>query len=185
MDRRHRKKLPAIWLMTDERVGDAALLAAVARLPKGRAGIVFRHYRTAGAGRRALFDQVALIARRRRLMLMLAGPAWQAQLWGADGWHGRDGARAARPLFHSVPVHDVREMRAALSGGADMLFLSPLFPTRSHPEGRTLGRVRFAALARQAGGRPVMALGGMQPAHRRMLRGIGAAGWAAIDGLSG
>jgi thiamine-phosphate pyrophosphorylase len=169
--------------MTDERVGDAALLAAVARLPKGRAGIIFRHYRTEPGARRALFDAVRAIARRRRLALMLAGTARQAAAWQADGWHGRDARRAERPMRHSVPVHDAREMVAAGRGRADMVLLSPLFPTRSHPGAASLGRVRFAALARRAM-MPVIALGGVKPTHRYGLSGLGAAGWAAIDGLS-
>lgn len=182
MQRCHRKKPPMIWLMTDERVGEGALLAAAARLPVGKAGIIFRHYRTPKAERRALFDRIARIARARRLVLMLGGTAAQAQAWRADGWHGRDVRRAGRPLLHSVPAHDAREVRMA-THGVDILFLSPLFPTRSHPGGRTLGRVRFSALAGQAVV-PVIALGGVRPAHRRMLRGVGAVGWAAIDGLS-
>ena len=72
---RHRKKLPGLWRMTDERVKDASLLAAAARLPRGRAGIVFRHYRTEAVNRRALFEALRVIARRRRLVLMLAGDA--------------------------------------------------------------------------------------------------------------
>src|SRR3546814_9381748 len=79
MQRRYRKKLPTIWLMTDERIGESALLAAIDRLPKGRAGVIFRHYRTAAAERRALFDRVARMARRRRLVLMLGGTAAQAR----------------------------------------------------------------------------------------------------------
>lgn len=181
---RHRKNMPLIWLMTDERIGDAALLAAVARLPRGRAGVIFRHYRTEPGARRALFDAVRAIARRRRLMLMLAGTAREAAAWAADGWHGRDARRAARPMRHSAPVHDAREMVAARRGGADMVLLSPLFPTRSHPDAASLGRVRFAGLTRGAT-MPVVALGGVRAEHERMLRGIGAAGWAAIDGLAG
>ena len=179
---RHRKNMPLIWLMTDERIGEAALLAAVARLPRGRAGIIFRHYRTAPGARRALFDAVRAIARRRRLTLLLAGTARQAAAWAADGWHGRDVRRAARPMRHSAPVHDAREMVAARRGGADMVLLSPLFPTRSHPGGASLGRVWFAKLARGAD-MPVIALGGVKREHGRMLRTMGAAGWAAIDGL--
>ncbi|WP_313802741.1 thiamine phosphate synthase [Sphingobium sp.] len=183
MQRRHRKKLPMIWLMTDERVGEAALLAAVARLPVGKAGVVFRHYRTSRRKRRALFDQVARVARSRRLVLMLGGTASQAQGWGADGWHGRDSRVAGKALLHSMPVHDEREMLAALRDGADLVFLSPLFSTRSHPGAFPLGKVRFANLARLSDV-PVMALGGVRVAHRAMLKGIGASGWAAIDGLS-
>ncbi|MBJ7444837.1 MAG: thiamine phosphate synthase, partial [Sphingobium sp.] len=81
-------------------------------------------------------------------------------------------------------VHDAREMVAARRGGADMVLLSPLFPTRSHPGGASLGRVRFAALAQRAM-MPVVALGGVTREHGRMLRAIGAVGWAAIDGLAG
>ncbi|MES2175749.1 MAG: thiamine phosphate synthase [Pseudomonadota bacterium] len=183
MDRRHRKKLPALWLMTDERVDAAALLAAAARLPKGRGGIVFRHYRTEPAQRRALFAALRSIARRRRLVLLLAGSARDAAAWRADGAHGRDSRGVARPLVRSRAVHDEREAATARRVGADMCFVSPLFPTRSHVGAETLGRVRFAALARQIDA-PVMALGGMRRRHRPMLNAIGADGWAAIDGLT-
>lgn len=185
MTRRHRKNMPTIWLMTDERIGNAALLAAVARLPKGRGGIVFRHYRTDTNARRALFDAVRAIARRRRLTLLLAGDARMAAAWRADGWHGR-GARngTARPLLHSAPIHDLRERIAAQRARADLVFLSPLFPTRSHPGAPSLGPLRFAALA-QGATLTVMALGGVTPAHRHRLKAIGADGWAAIDGLTG
>ncbi|WHO39078.1 thiamine phosphate synthase [Sphingobium sp. AP49] len=182
MHARHRKKLPGLWLMTDERVADAQLLAAAARLPRGLAGIVFRHYRTEPVKRRALFEALRTIARRRRLVLMLAGDARAATAWRADGWHGRDGRRASRQLIHSLAAHDAQEIEAATR--ADMVFLSPLFPTRSHPGAGALGRGGFAALARQAKA-PVIALGGVRAKHRHLLRGIGAAGWAAIDGLTG
>ena len=181
MDARHRKNPPLLWLMTDERVDMATLIAAARRLPKGAAGIVFRHYRTPPPERRALFAQLRGIARRRRLVLLLAGPARQAAAWRADGAHGHDPRRVSRPLLRSQPVHDEREALAARH--ADIAFVSPLFPTRSHPGGRALGPVRFAALARRV--EPlVVALGGVGPHHRHRLRGIGAAGWAAIDGLT-
>jgi thiamine-phosphate pyrophosphorylase len=181
MDRRHRKKLPGIWLMTDERVEAAALLAAAARLPKGGGGIVFRHYRTEPAQRRALFEALRAIARRRRLVLLLAGSARQAAAWRADGAHGRDVRGMARPLLRSRAVHDAPE--AVTARGADFCFVSPLFPTRSHPGAGALGPLRFAALARRVDA-PVVALGGVRRGNRPMLRGIGADGWAAIDGLT-
>lgn len=183
MTSRHRKNLPALWLMTDERLPVAALLAAAGRLPKGRAGIVFRHYRTAPPERRALFEALRGIARRRRLVLMLAGPVRHAAGWRADGAHSRDLRRATRGLLKSHPVHDAREAVAARRAGADLCFVSPLFATRSHPGGRPLGPVRFAALARQVRA-PVMALGGVRAVHAGRLGSLGATGWAAIDGLS-
>lgn len=184
MSRRYAKNLPSIWLMTDERIAPDALLRAVASLPRGKAGIIFRHYRTAPKARRALFDRLLAVARRRRLPIFLAGPAGRAKAWGANGWHGPTRSSGGWPLLHSMAVHDARDLEAAERAGADLIFVSPLFPTRSHPDGRALGRVRFAALARGAS-IAVMALGGVRMEHGRQLRGLGASGWAAIDGLMG
>ena len=169
---RRRHSLPKLWMMTDERQGEG-LLGAVARLPRG-AGIVFRHHGLAEAERRALFEQVKAIARRRRLVLLLAGSAAQARAWGAAGSHGRGRGFALR----TAPAHNLREIRAAESAGAALLFLSPVYPTRSHPGAKALGPARFTLLARRAR-IPVVALGGMGPERARRLRG--AYGWAGID----
>ena len=166
--------LPRQWLMTDERLGDA-LLRAVERLPPD-AGIVFRHHSLAEERRRALFEQVRRAARARRLLLLLAGPADQARAWGADGSHGRGPGEGLR----SAPAHSFTEIRAAERAKADLVFLSPVFATRSHPEARPLGLARFAWLARRTE-LPVIALGGMDAALGRRLASFGAYGWAAIE----
>jgi len=64
----------------------------------------------------------------------------------------------------------------------DCLFLSPLFPTQSHPGAPTLGALRWAALARGLPA-PCMALGGITPARRGAVPRC-AAGVAAIGGLA-
>jgi thiamine-phosphate pyrophosphorylase len=170
MVRRHPP--PRVWLMTDERLGDG-LLAAIERLPRG-GGIVFRHYSLPEAERRPLFDQVKAMARHRRLMLLLSGAAPQARAWGADGSHGRGRGTG----FRSAPVHNLSEIRAAERAGADLLFLSPVHATRSHPGAAPLGAARFTLLARQTR-LPVVALGGMNTERAQDLRG--AYGWAGID----
>ncbi len=174
MSKRHHS-LPRIWLMTDERLGDA-LLPAIRALPRG-AGIIFRHYATPPAARRQLFDQVRALARTRRLMLILAGLPHQAQAWRADGSHGRHRGAV------TAPVHNLAELKAAQKAGAKLLFLSPVFATRSHPGGRPLGRQRFAGLCQKAH-IPVIALGGMTATRFRQVKSLGAYGWAAIDGLT-
>jgi thiamine-phosphate pyrophosphorylase len=168
-----RQPLPRLWLMTDERL---PLFVALERLPAG-AGIVFRHYSLAEPERRALFEQVQLLARQRRQVLLLAGRAEQAQAWGADGNHGRGPAYG----LHSAPVHGLAEIRAAEREGADLLFLSPVFATRSHPEAKPLGPAKFNLLARRAS-LPVIALGGMNAVRARRVRE--AYGWAGIDAWS-
>ncbi len=174
-----RSRLPRQWLMTDERISTQALIGAVERLPRG-AGIVFRHYGLAPSARRALFEKLRKPARKRRLILLLAGSPRQAVAWKADGWHGPSAGLRMRRMIHSAPAHAIREVRYAERGGADLLFLSPVHATRSHPAAKALGRVRFGLL-RQKARRPVIALGGMTPKRAEALRAMGIHGWAAID----
>jgi thiamine-phosphate pyrophosphorylase len=175
-----RQPLPRLWLMTDERMGDA-MWVALDRLPRG-AGVIFRHYGLAGDARRSLFERVRRITRRRGLLLLLAGTPHQAVAWRADGAHGRSPhRRVARPLIRTAPAHDRRELHAATG---DAVLLSPAFPTRSHPEARSLGPVRFGLLAREVRA-PVIALGGMDGRRFGRLALLGAYGWAAIDAWIG
>jgi len=149
-----RQPLPRLWLMTDERQG-AALWEALERLPKG-SGVVFRHYRLAPAERRKLFERVKRVAKRRRLLLLAGG-------------------RGNGP---SASAHNLRELKTAERRGAALVFLSPAFPTRSHPGEPALGPVRFGLIARHARV-PVIALGGLDARKARRLPHI--YGWAGID----
>ena len=170
--------IPAIWLVSDAR-NDAGLELALARLPRG-SGLIYRHYHLAPEERRARFDRLAALARRRGHTVVLAGTAAEARARRADGAYGSP-ARLARGAvtLRLVTAHSLAEIGAARRARADAILLSPVFATRSHPGARTLGPLRFRSIAARAGV-PVAALGGMDgPRARR----IGATGWAAIDGL--
>jgi thiamine-phosphate pyrophosphorylase len=170
---RRRHPIPRLWLMTDPRMGDE-LWAALERLPRG-AGVVFRHYEWPDDERRVLLRAVAKVARRRRLILLATDG-----LARVDGSHNR---RAARGLC-SRSAHDRRDIVAAERGGADLVFVSPVFATRSHPGARALGVVRFGLMIR--GARiPIIALGGMTARRARRLAGLGVHGWAGIDAWVG
>ena len=174
------KTLPALWLISDAR-NDAGLERALARLPRG-SGLVYRHYHLEGPERLARFRALRRIARARGHRIVLADSALTAREWGADGIYGSPRALypRRRGLLHLATAHGMAELGLAARLGADAALLSPVFPTRSHPGGASLGPVRFRLLARQSRV-PVIALGGMTP-HR--ARALGWARWAAIDGLS-
>jgi thiamine-phosphate pyrophosphorylase len=165
--------------MTDERMGDR-LWSALARLPRG-SGVVFRHHATEPDARRLLFRAVRRIARRRRLLLVLAGDLRTARAWRADGVHGRTRTRVPPQMVHTSSAHNGRELAV---GRPDLVFVSAVFATRSHPGAAPLGSLRFAMLAHRAAG-PVIALGGMDRHRFRRLMPLGAYGWAAIDAWSG
>ena len=161
--------------MTDERGGDPAALARA--LPKG-AAIVFRHHATPESDRARLFERVRRVARRRRLVLLLAGTPAQAQAWGADGAHHRS-VLPSRGL-RSVAVHNQRELALAVRVGADLVFVSPVFATRSHPGMRSLGVARFGLLIGKQR-QHAIALGGLNYNSFKKLRRMQTHGWAAID----
>jgi thiamine-phosphate pyrophosphorylase len=166
-------------MMTDERQGNS-LFRALNRLPEG-GGVVFRHHSLAESGRRRLFEKVHSLARGRGLVLMLAGEPELAAAWGAHGSHGLCGGRASAPgLLRSVPVHSLAELKGSEGAGADFVFLSPVFPTRSHPGVPGLGPAGFAAIAAEARV-PVIALGGMNANNARSLSELNMYGWGGID----
>ncbi|WP_299321551.1 thiamine phosphate synthase [Parasphingopyxis sp.] len=173
--------LPRLWMMTDERQGES-LWPALKALPRG-SGVIARHYSLAPRQRRRLIARIRKIARARRLVLIVAGSAKLARSVRADGFHRRTGHRTPRDLLRTVAVHNQIELRLAERIGANLVFLSPIFPTDSHPGGRTLGRVHFGQLATRSH-IPVIALGGMDAARARSLRTLGLYGWAAIGALT-
>ena len=149
-----RQSVPREWLVADRRLGER-LWHAIERLPRGSGVLLL--YRHLPKGERArLVARIKKVARRRGLKV-------------ADEAAGE-----------AVRVHDIREVRRAGAARIPLLFLSPLFPTRSHPEWRPLPRLRAAGMARLARV-PVIALGGMDSAKFRRLRRLGFHGWAGID----
>ena len=173
---------PAVWLFTDAR-NDHSLERTIAALPRG-CGIVFRHYHLSPKARKERFRTIKTLAQRADHILLLADSPALARQWGADGVHGRQWSRSqTMGLVHSAPVHNAREMRQAHQIGADLLFLSPAFGTRSHPGQKPLHRVQLRRLIQMAQ-KPVLLLGGVNKRNFGRMSDLGAQGWAAIDGLT-
>ena len=151
---------PRQWLMTDERIGDR-LWEAIDHLPFGRGGVVFRHYSLSEEVRLKLGIAIAAAARRRELVLAVAGSARLAEQLGAALRHN-PAEPADLPI--SLSVHDEAEAARACELGAELAFVSPVHATPSHPGCSPLGTGRAAAWARLVGC-PAIALGGMNPAR--------------------
>lgn len=184
------RPLPRLFLFSDPvRLPDPR--AAARRLPPG-AAVVAR-----GLAPAALAE-LAASARPRRLALLVAGDG-RAALRHRAGLHLPDRRPAAgllpfllarrragpgrRPLL-TAAAHGRAGIARAKRLRADAVVLSPVFPTESHPGAAALGPLRWAALARRAGRRPVVALGGARGGNARRLPAW-AAGVAAIGGFAG
>lgn len=171
-----RQPLPFLWLLSDAR-NDAVLEEALARLPE-QSGFVFRHYHLNDAARHERFRTLAEIARRHGHLVIVARA--DKRFAEADGTYGRPDITAVRDRLFLATAHNADEIEAAEDAGADGIFLSPVFPTRSHPGGKTLGAVGFHLLAQHTA-LPVIAMGGMTAERAAELDWPR---WGAIDGLS-
>ncbi len=159
-----------MWLFTDvARGGD--LLAAVNALPKGLCGVVFRHDGVRARG--ALARMVWQICRIRRLAMVVAG---EPLPFAGPGVHLRDGRGRRTAGLRTGSAHGVAALTRAFRNGADIVFLSPAFPTASHPGQPGLGALRWASGAQRHRG-AVYALGGVDGwTAKRLPAWVGGAG---------
>ena len=171
---------PVLWLFTDAaRLADPR--AVVARLPRGMCGVVLRH--DGVPDRPELAADLARLCRARGNVLVVAGDVRLACRVAA-GVHLRGGRRLPGPrgpCLRTSSAHGVADMYRAWRAGAHFAFLSPAFPTASHPGASWLGAWRWAAMARRApAGMSVAALGGLAGGGARRLghacHGVGAIG---------
>ena len=174
---------PVLFFFTDRRVPDAAVVVcALARRFAARKlfGVVVRGDR---ACQRRLLRAIGPVCRWYGIAVLVSGDARLACAARA-GLHLPGGRRTlvrARPrALVSSSAHGVVELRRARAIGAAFCFVSPVFPTASHPGARPLGAARFARLLRRGRTTPVIALGGVDGARAGTLpRGVAGAG--AID----
>jgi len=180
------KALPRLFFFTDPaRTPDPE--AVIARLPRG-AGVVYRAFGDPDAVARG--RGLVKAARRRGLLVLAGSDAGLAARIGADGVHlpqRRAGLaqaiKRARPdWIVTAAAHSETAIVAARRGGADAVFVSPIFVSASPSAGRPLGALRFAGMTARAG-LPVFALGGVNGGTARLLTRTRAAGIAAIEAL--
>jgi thiamine-phosphate pyrophosphorylase len=159
--------------MTDERLGDA-VGAAIARAAAAGAGVIVRHHHSSAAVRRALALEVA----RHGALLGISRDHRLAMELGAALVHNPEGDTQGLPF--SLSVHDEEQAREAARRRPALVFVSPLFATRSHLDAPVLGAGPAGRLARLAGC-PAYALGGVTCVLGSKLIEQGWSGWAGID----
>ena len=166
---------PRMWLMSDERLGER-MWAALDTLPPGDGGVVLRHDHLPLHERAELAWRLRAETRERRLKLAIARDWELAASVEADLIH--DGI-SPLGLPSTFAVHDELEADKARVWGAVVAFISPVFETRSHPDGQPLGVEGARALAKKLAC-PAIALGGMNEERFKTL-GKPFHGWAGID----
>jgi len=156
--------LPRLWLFADDsRTPDLA--AVLAGLPRS-VGVVLRGQAARGPLPRG---RVVAVAGGLRPSCGLHLPS-ALLMCPPFGW------RSAR--FVTAAVHDVKQALRARGLAVAIGFVSPLFPTASHPGAPALGRLRAMRLARLLPAAGL--LGGVRAAR---VRGLRVAAFGAIEAL--
>ena len=101
---------------------------------------------------------------------------------GADGIHfPDDGNRGDQPFIWGRSTHSPQAARAAVSQGASLVLLSPIWSPSSKPDDLrpTLGTAALVA----AGEGPILALGGIDAFRAEEVRKVGGYGVAVLGAL--
>ncbi len=175
--------LPIWFVMTDhERLADPTPL--IPYLPRNSALII----RDLDMGRQSeTMHQLTPLCQKYGAILMASLSRPPRQLLG-DGihipekslcyWKQTDILRL-QPKIITASAHSLSAICRAARFGVDACLLSPVFPTKSHADGASLGMQRFATLCRQTE-LPIIGLGGISSQHVRRVFLGGAAGIAGI-----
>ena len=80
----------------------------------------------------------------------------------------------------SMSAHGARDIRKSINIRADIIFISPIFHTTSHPEEKSLGVIKLGLMAKLFK-KPIVALGGINNNNISRLKGLPIIGCAGID----
>lgn len=194
--------LPQRYLITPPQIDSQALFSSVeAAMASGAAMVQLRR---PDVGRREYEELASQVMARfsDKLLWLLKGEqppradagwhltARQLRALQSAGWRkGEPLAGQAYPHqahtwtgLLAASCHDEQELAMAADIGADLVTLSPVLQTRSHPQATPLGWHRAAELIALTN-IPVYLLGGLCETHLEKAQAIGAQGIAGISGL--
>ncbi len=183
---RNTKFFPTLWFFTDhERNPEPYNI--LNQLPKNT-GIVFRDYNAKRRKKMAL--KMADFCNKNKLILLIAGDTKLALEVGASGVHIPEYNKFNLPYLKpnkpnwivSASVHNQHMLKKVTSFGVNIIFLSPIFYTSSHPYGKTLGIHNLRRLTKEFSIFSI-ALGGINKNSISKLNGSGINGIAAISGF--
>ena len=171
----NKQKPPNIWLFTDS-VKTLNPVKLVKNLPT-KSGVVIRHYNS--KNKETIIRSILNIKKRKTLTVLIAGKHKRKP--DVDGNHLPQWINNNKiNKITSISVHAGIDVRKSLNVKADLVFISPVFPTSSHASKQHLGTIKLGLLARLFK-KDIIALGGINNKNIARLRSLPIAGCAGID----
>ena len=171
----NKQKLPYLWLFTDS-IKTSNPVKLTKSLPI-KSGVVIRHYKS--KNKENIIRDILNIKKRKTLTVLIAGK-YKRKL-GVDGNHLPQWINNNKiNQITSISVHSGIDVRKSLNVKANLVFISPVFPTSSHVSKQHLGTIKLGLLARLFK-KDIIALGGINNKNIARLRSLPIAGCAGID----
>ncbi|WP_029148462.1 Nudix family hydrolase [Methylophilus sp. 5] len=174
--------LPPIYAISNlQEMGEAAFLHALKQqLDQGLQLLQIREPQLDSEALAQLSEQVLKLCAAYNCRCLLNGSPEQAQQLGYQGVHlnsQRLMALTQKPenLLVGGSCHDIAQLQQTQALQLDFALLSPVLPTKSHPEAAGLGWEKFGEMLNGLE-TPVYGLGGMRPAHLSQAQACGARG---------
>ena len=180
-----------LMLVTDDAVVGGRDLVALCRAAEA-GGVTSVQLRLKAAPARALVTMARALVEALRIPVIVNDRPDVAVAAGAAGVHlGPDDlppnlARLVLPAGAIVGASVGSPAEALTAGGADYWGVGPWHATGTKADaGSALGGAGFGAIAREAGGRPCIAIGGVRPEDVAAVLAAGGAGVAVVSGILG
>jgi len=172
----NKMKLPNLWLFTDS-LKTLKPIELSKRLPK-KSGLVIRHYNS--KNKTIILNDILHIKKRRMFTVLISGKYKRGL--NIDGNHF---PQWANPINNgnkitSMSFHHAKDIRKSINLKADLIFISPVFPSTSHKNKQCLGVIRLGLMARLFK-KHVIALGGINNKNITRLRSLPISGCAGIE----
>ena len=182
-------KLPTRYLITPPDLSAAEVLDQLkVNLEKGERLIQWRLFGLNAEEWSETLRQANVLAANYGASIMVNASVGDQKKYALASWHLNSrqlhelSERPEDVVMLSASCHNEKDLQQAEKLGVDFCVLSPVLPTRSHPDATPLGWDVFKGLLEKVN-LPVFALGGMSPEQEAKALESGAQGVAGIRGL--
>ena len=172
------KKLPRIIIVFNEKEFNKNFFLKL-KIPNG-AAILLRSYKI--KGRKKIAKQLLKFCKIKKLKLLISEDIKLARDINADGvhfptymvkkdiinWSLINKIKIKNNLIITTAIHNSKELENAQLFDFDAGLLSPVFPSKSHPNGKSLGIRKFSKLVDKSD-LPIYALGGINAKNIKSL----------------
>lgn len=160
-----------------------------------KSAIIFREYNLAEQKRQELAVEIQKICKKFNHKLIIGKNFNLAKKIKADGYHFSDQdyvnikshddslknyKRTWGDFVVSLACHSLNCAKKAAKTDIDLIFLSPIFPTKSHINAKTKG-IFSLVRAKKLSSKPVFALGGINKQNLKQVHKLNIAGFAGIE----